>query len=161
MKRAVLFGLLVVSLAVNAAVAFHALRRHAPGVVPGMPAEPPLFRALALDEAQKAAILARRAQLMALREATSARLAALRGELADAIPQGAAGRARIDDVLARMEGAQREYQRAVVEHLLAVRESLLPAQRPVFERLVRERLCSGWMIQPEGMAPAIPGGGGT
>jgi Spy/CpxP family protein refolding chaperone len=160
-KRALLLGLLVVSLSVNAVVAFHAVRRHAPGIMAGLPFEPPLFRVLSLTEVQKGAIVARRQQLMAQRELTSARLGELRGRLADALAQGEAGRPRIDGVLAEMEAAQRDYQRAVVEHLLAVRETLTPDQRPVFGRMLGERLREGWMIQPGGMAPPMRGGGGT
>lgn len=156
MKRAILTGLLALSLAANAVVAYHAVRRQGDG----MPPEPPLFRALQLTGAQKGEILSRRERLLALREATSTRLGALRGELADGLAQGEAGRARIDEVLGRMEEAQREYQRGVVEHLLGVRGVLTPAQRPIFERLLGERLRAGWMMQPDGMAPVPPGGGG-
>jgi Spy/CpxP family protein refolding chaperone len=160
MRRAALLGLLVVSLAVNAGVAFHALRRGG-GMPLAVPAEPPLFQHLTLSPAQRAAILARRTALMAQRAASSARLGELRSELAGALAQGEAGRARIDEVLSKMEEAQREYQRAVVGHLLAVRETLTPEQRPVFERMLGERLRAGWMMQPDGMAPNVRGGGGT
>ena len=161
MKRALLLGLLVVSLVVNAVVAFHAVSRRGGGMVPGVPGEPPLFRALSLSEVQKGEIMARRERLMAQREATAARLGELRGQLADALALGEAGRPRVDEVLAGLEAAQRDYQRAVVEHLLAVRETLTPDQRPVFERMLAERLREGWMIQPGGMAPPTRGGGGT
>jgi Spy/CpxP family protein refolding chaperone len=161
MKRALLLGLLVVSLAANGVVAFYAVRRHAPGMMAGLPFEPPLFRVLSLTEVQKGEIMARRERLMALREATAARLGELRGQLADALALGEAGRPRVDEVLAGLEAAQRDYQRAVVEHLLAVRETLTPDQRPVFERMLGERLREGWMIQPGGMAPPMRGGGGT
>lgn len=160
MKRPLLLGLLAVSLAVNAGVLFHALRRTAPALLGGVPAEPPLFRAVQLSESQRREILARRERLLALREATAATLAGLRGDLADALSRGEAGRPGIDEVLGKMEAAQREYQRAVVAHLLAVRETLTPEQRPAFERLLGERLRAGWMMQPDGMAPAGPGGGG-
>lgn len=159
MKRAILLGLLVVSLAANAAVAWHALRRaHACGPG-GMPAEPLLFQRLRLGEAQRSAILARRASLMEKRAATAARLGELRGDLATALSQGEAGRGRIDAILADLERAQHDYQRTVVEHLLAVRERLTPEQRPVFEGLLGERLRAGWMMQPDGVAPGDLGGG--
>lgn len=159
MKRAALLGLLVVSLAANGAVAWHLLRRAPMGMTGAMPAEPPLFQELTLTEAQRAAILARRASLLDRRAATAARLGELRGELASALAQGEAGRPRIDAVLAELERAQHEYQRSVVEHLLAVRETLAPGQRPVFERLLGERLRAGWMMRPDGVAPGDPGGG--
>ncbi|HSM91538.1 MAG TPA: periplasmic heavy metal sensor [Anaeromyxobacteraceae bacterium] len=159
MKRAALLSLLVVSLAANAAVAFRALRHGPAGMDGGMPAEPPLFQHLKLSEAQRSAILARRAGLLERRAAASTRLGELRGELAAALAQGEAGRARIDGVLAELERAQREYQRSVVEHLLGVREVLTPEQRPVFERLLAERLRSGWMMQPDRMGPGAGSGG--
>lgn len=163
MKRAAILGLLVVSLAVNAVVAWHALRRApfgmAGGVAGGMQADPPLFKRLALSDPQRTAILAKRASLMARRSSTSARLGELRGELAVALSQGGAGRARIDAALAEMERAQREFQRSVVEHLLAVRETLTPAQRPVFEELLAERMRAGWMMQTDGIVPGDRGGG--
>jgi len=159
-KRLLLLGLLVVSLAINAAVAFHALRGARMQASGGMPAEPLLFKRLSLDAAQRSAILAKRESLMAQRAATSTRLGELRGELATALAAGEAGRARIDAVLAEMERAQREYQRSVVEHLLGVREILTPAQRPVFETLLGDRLHAGWMMQPDGIVPGDRGGGG-
>jgi Spy/CpxP family protein refolding chaperone len=159
MKRAVLLGLLVVSLAANAAVAWHLLQRAPMGMAGGMPAEPLLFRHLKLSDAQRSAILARRASLMESRAASAARLGELRGELATALSEGDAGRARIDVVLASLERAQHDYQRSVVEHLLAVRETLTPEQRPVFERLLGERLRAGWMMRPDGVAPGDLGGG--
>jgi Spy/CpxP family protein refolding chaperone len=157
MRRSWLLALLVVSVAVNGAVAFHALGRGLRGGA-GMPGEPPLFRAVRLDEAQRTAILERRGRLLARREATAAELAGLRGDLAEALALGEAGRGRIDAVLAKMEAAQRDYQRAVVEHLLGVRETLTPEQRPVFERMLAERLREGWVMQPDGMV--LPGGAG-
>jgi Spy/CpxP family protein refolding chaperone len=159
-RRALLRGLLVLSLAVNAAVAFHAVRRARGMGEGGMPAEPLLFKRLSLDAAQRSAILAKRESLMARRAATSARLGELRVELATALSAGEAGRPRIDAVLAEMERAQREYQRSVVEHLLGVRELLTPAQRPVFETLLGDRLHAGWMMQPDGVVPGDRGGGG-
>jgi Spy/CpxP family protein refolding chaperone len=153
-------GLLVLSLAINAAVAFQALRAARMQGSGGMPAEPLLFKRLSLDDAQRSAILAKRESLMARRAATSTRLTELRGELAGALAQGEAGRPRIEAVLAELERAQREYQRSVVEHLLGVREILTPAQRPVFEGLVGERLRSGGMMQPDGIVPGDRGGGG-
>ena len=156
MKRALLKGLLALSLAATAVVAVHAVRRQGGG----MPAEPPLFRVLRLAGPQKREILSRRERLMALREATSTRLAELRGELAEGLAQGEDGRARIDEVLGRMEEAQREYQRGVVEHLLGVRATLTPEQRPVFAKLLGARLRAGWMMQSDGIAPVTPGGGG-
>jgi Spy/CpxP family protein refolding chaperone len=158
-KRRLLVGLLAASLAANAAVAWNVLRRSPLATVAGVPAEPPLFQHLKLSEAQRAAILARRASLMERRAAAAARLGELRGELADALARGEAGRARIDAVLAELERAQRDYQRSVVEHLLGVRETLTPDQRPVFERLLGERLRAGLMMQPDGVAPGAPGGG--
>lgn len=160
MKRALVLGLLALSLAANAAVAWHALRRARAEADGGIPAEPPLFKHLSLTDAQRSAILARRASLMERRAAAGARLAALRGELADALSQGEANRARIDAVLGELERAQREYQRSVVEHLLGVRELLTPAQRPVFETLLGDRLHAGWMMQPDGVVPGDRGGGG-
>lgn len=159
MKRRLLVGLLAVSLAANAAVAWNVLRRSPLATVAGVPAEPPLFQHLKLSEAQRAAILARRASLMERRAAAAARLGELRGELADALARGEAGRARIDAVLAELERAQRDYQRSVVEHLAAVRALLEPDQRTAFDELVGERLRAGWMMQLEGTAPAVRGGG--
>jgi len=159
-KRSLLLGLLVVSLAINAAVAFHALRGARMQASGGMPAEPLLFQRVGLDAGQRERILDRRASLMRARAATSTRLGELRGELASALAAGEAGRARIDAVLTEMERAQREYQRSVVEHLLGVREILTPAQRPAFEALLGERLHAGWMMQPDGIVPGDRGGGG-
>jgi Spy/CpxP family protein refolding chaperone len=159
MKRAAFLGLLVVSLAVNAAVAWRALGRRGPGAGGAMPTEPPLFQHLELTGPQRAMILVRRGSLLERRAATASRLGELRGELAAALAQGEAGRERIDAVLSQLEGTQREYQRSVVEHLLAVRETLTPEQRPVFERMLGERLRAGWMMQPDGMSPVDRGGG--
>lgn len=162
MKQKALLGLLVVSLAVNAVVGWRALRRGCYGASRGpgeMAAEPPLFKRLTLDDAQRTAILGMRSGLMARRAETSTRLGELRGELATALTAGQAGRSRIDALLAEMERAQREYQRSVVEHLLGVREILTPAQRPTFEALLGDRLRAGWMMQPDGVVPDRDGGG--
>jgi len=158
-KRALLLALLVLSLAVNAAVGLQALRRARMGGPGAMPAEPLLFQRVQLTPAQRTAILARRTRLMGIRAETSARLGQLRAQLAAALAEGEAGRPKLEAVLAQLEGAQRDYQRSVVEHLLAVRETLAPDQRPIFAELLGERLRAGWMMQPDGMTPGDRGGG--
>jgi Spy/CpxP family protein refolding chaperone len=156
MRRTALWTLLAVSLSANAAVAAIAL---AGARVPrGLPAEPLLFARVALDADQRARILALREKLLADREAHAARLAALRGTLADELTRDASDPSAVEETLAAIEAAQAGFQRRVVAHVLSVREVLRPEQRPAFASLVGRHMRAGTALDPAGSPAPEPGG---
>jgi Spy/CpxP family protein refolding chaperone len=151
-KRFVLWALLAASLSANTAVAAVVLwQRRA-----GPPEEPLVFSRVALDESQRARISELRSQLLSTRDEHSRRMAQLRRELASAVMREPQDAAAVDAALRSIAGAQASYQRAVVEHFLAVRDVLRPEQRPSFEKMVGEHMtlgggmdhCAGCALRP-------------
>jgi hypothetical protein len=151
-RRIVFWALLVASLSANLAMAAVALwQRRA-----GTPEEPLLFSRVALDEGQRARISQLRSQLLSTRDEHGRRMAVLRRGLASAVLQQPRDPAAVDRVLGSIAGAQASYQRAVVEHVLTVRDVLRPEQRPAFEKMVGEHMtlgggmehCAGCSLRP-------------
>jgi Spy/CpxP family protein refolding chaperone len=151
-KRIVFWGLLAASLSANLAVGAAALwqRRN------GTPEEPLVFSRVALDEGQRARISQLRSQLLSTRDEHARRMAVLRRELAAAVLREPRDPAAVDRALRSIAEAQASYQRAVVEHVLAVRDVLRPEQRPAFEKMVGEHMtlggdmdhCAGCSLRP-------------
>lgn len=153
MRRILWWTLLALSLSANVAVAAMALR----GGPRGVPAEPPLFAKVALDDDQRARILALRERLLVDRAAQAERLATLRGELAAVVSREPTDPRAVDEALARIEAGQSAFQRRVVDHVLAVREVLRPEQRPAFAALVGRFMRQGGPLDATS-AVAAPGG---
>lgn len=143
MRRFVFWALLAASLSANLAVAAVAVWQRRPGPSE----EPPVFARVALDPDQRARISELRSQLMSARDEHAGRMATLRHRLAGAVAQQPADRAAIDAALRSIDETQAAYQRAVVEHVLAVRDVLRPEQRPAFEKMVVEHMSAGGAMQ--------------
>lgn len=143
MKRIVLWGVLAASIAANVATLVVALSRRAAAP----PGEPRLFSMVELDPDQRARITRLRAALLATREERARRLSVLRGELAASIVREPADAAAVENALRSISEVQSGYQRAVVEHVLAVRDLLRPEQRSAFERMVAEHVRGGGPLQ--------------
>ncbi len=153
MKRFAFWALLVASLSANLAMAAVAVWQRSPA----RPGEPLLFSKVALDPDQRSRISGLRERLMSTRQEHARRMAALRRDLASAAVQQPAAPATVDRALRAIADTQAAYQRAVVEHFLAVRDVLRPEQRPAFEKMVVEQMSMGGGPQHE-VCP-MPSGG--
>jgi Spy/CpxP family protein refolding chaperone len=139
MRRLLPWALLAASLAANVAMAVGASH-------PGGPAsqdEPPIFSKVALEPDQRTRISNLRSDLLARRQQHQRRLMELRNQLASAVTHEPEDRAAAEAILARIADVQAGFQRAMVEHILAVRAVLKPDQRPAFERLVANQMQAG------------------
>jgi Spy/CpxP family protein refolding chaperone len=151
-KRLVFWTVLAASLSANVAVAGVALwqRRAAPQ------GEPILFSRIELDEGQRARISQLRSQLLASRDEHAHRMVMLRRGLAAAVLRQPRDQPAVENALRSIAEAQASYQRAVVEHVLAVRDVLRPEQQPAFEKMVGEHMmtaggmehCAGCSLRP-------------
>jgi Spy/CpxP family protein refolding chaperone len=155
MRRIVFWALLGLSLSANAAVAAVVLGGRLPGH--GPTGAPLLFAKVSLDPDQRARIMALREKLLADREAQAARLAELRGKLADLLAADPTDPTAVDAALGDIEAGQAGFQRRVVAHVLAVREVLRPEQRPAFQALVAEHMRTGVPLDLSAAA-AVQGG---
>jgi len=101
----------------------------------------PLYEQLRLEPGQRARAEQERRRLMHDVRQLQARLAgdreALMGLLLSPEPDPAA----IDGQLARISAAQAAVQRRVVDHFLAERRELTPAQRQAFQEVIRGWVC--------------------
>jgi nickel and cobalt resistance protein CnrR len=138
-KRFVLWALLAASLSANLAMAAVALRQRAAGPS----TEPLLFSKVTLDPDQRARISELRSRLIATRDEHARNIGELRTRLAGAMSHQAENRAPIDAILGSIAESQAGFQRAVVEHVLAVRAVLRPEQRPAFEEIVADQMRAG------------------
>lgn len=139
MRRFVFSALLAASLSANAAMVAVAVWHHRP--VPS--GEPLLFSRVTLDADQRARISELRSRLVSTRESHGRRIAALRQQLAGVVMRQPADPIAVDRILGAIADDQAAYQRAVVEHVLAVRDVLRPEQRPAFEKMVGEQMSLG------------------
>ncbi len=114
-----------------------------------------LIDRLEVPEASRTAWEARRARMMDDRRAYQVRLAALRGELADAIAEATPDRARIDAILGRFSTTQSAFQAQVAGFLVDVQALLPPGQHDAFRGLLRDNLFRHMNAPPgpPGVAP--------
>jgi hypothetical protein len=142
-KRFALWALLAVSLSANLAMAAVAARQRSWGAS----SEPRVFSKVALDPDQRARILQLRSHLVATRDEHARRIAELRARLAGAMTRRPEDTAGIDSILHGIAESQAGFQRAVVDHVLAVRAVLRPDQRPAFEEVVAGHMQAGGPMQ--------------
>ncbi len=155
MKRFALWALLSVSLSANLAMAAIAVHQRSSGPS----SEPRLFSRVALDPEQRARILELRSVLLSTRDEHAHRLAELRTRLASAMMRQPGDATTIDAILHGIAESQAGFQRAAVEHVLAVLAVLRPEQRPAFEEVVAGHMQAGGPMQC-GFGPA-PGAAST
>lgn len=145
MGRLTVWAALAASLSANA-VLVTTLAVHRPRPAPS--GEPVVFSRTAVDAEQRARILELRAAVMAKRDAHAEEISALRGQLAAAIARTPDDRPVVDSLLVRISASQAAFQRAVVDHVLAVRAVLRPDQRAAFEDVIATQLRAGSALQP-------------
>jgi len=139
MKRLALWALLAASLSANVAIAAVAVKQRSSGP----PGEPLLFSKVALDPVQRTRISELRAQLIVRREQHGRAIAELRAHLARTIVRQPDDRTGIDSTLRSIAESQASFQRAVVDHVLAVRAILRPEQQQAFQEMVAEHMQAG------------------
>jgi len=147
MKSTLIWSLLGLSLALNAALAVGHLRGPTAKAEtsPGGEAEEGhcLLDRLALDAEQKRRLAVMRRAMHDKRAAYWQRAIAVKRELAEAISATQADRAALNAQLDRYADNQAAMQRAVAEHLLGVSAMLRPEQREAFRTLLRTEMFSG------------------
>jgi Spy/CpxP family protein refolding chaperone len=139
MRRLLPWALLAASLAANVAMAV--VGSHSGGPAPQH--EPPIFARVSLEPDQRARISSLRSDLLARREVHQREIMELRNKLAAAVTHEPEDRAAVESILANIADAQAGFQRAMVDHILAVRSVLKPDQRPAFESLVANQMQAG------------------
>lgn len=150
-KSTIVFSILGLSLAMNAALAIGLLR----GVPEHNRAAAPagsnycLLDRLDLDNGQKRRLAAMRRRMHEKRSAYWQRATAIKVELAEAICAAPADHGLLEVQLARYAANQAEMQRAVADHLLGVNAMLRPAQRDAFRTLLRNEMFRGIRPSPD------------
>ncbi len=156
MKSTLIWSLLGLSLALNAALAVGHLRGSTARKKSsaGEPAEGGycLLDKLELDADQKRRLAAMQRSMHDKRAAYWQRASAIKRELAEALSRAQADRAALNAQLDRYAANQAAMQRAVAEHLLGVSALLRPEQREAFSTLLRTEMFSG--IRSDRSTPA-------
>ncbi|MFO8071501.1 MAG: periplasmic heavy metal sensor [Polyangia bacterium] len=144
-KSTILWSLLGLSLALNAALGIGHLRSAAARTAGDPQARDDycLLDQLELDGDQQRRLAEMRRVMHAKRAAYLKRAAAIKVELAEAISATEVDRAALDTQLDRYAEGQAEMQRTVVEHLLGVSAMLRPEQRDAFRTLLRTEMFRG------------------
>ncbi|MBI5549680.1 MAG: periplasmic heavy metal sensor [Deltaproteobacteria bacterium] len=156
MRRILLWSVLTLSLAANVTVLILSVRAQ---VAASVPLGVPFFAAVAPDAEQRERILNLRQEFTAFRQTNLTRTEDLRGQLAELIKNDQPERARIDAVLAQIAETHAALQRRVVEHIMAVRGTLRPDQRPAYEEMMTRHLRAGIPMQGNCTSDAKPGSG--
>ena len=149
-KSTIIFSVLGLSLALNAALLIEHLRGEK------TPAKPPathqveddycLLDSLELDPEQQRRLAEMRRLMHGKRNAYRQRASAIKVELAEAICAAQVDRAALDAQLERYAENQAAMQRAVAEHLLGVGAMLRPGQRDTFRTLLRTEMFRGILL---------------
>lgn len=155
MKTTLLWSLLGLSLALNAALAIGHLRSEAArNGPPGDDAKDGqcLLDRLSLDREQQLRLAEMRRTMRERRTAYWRQAEAIKGELAEAICSSDMQPGALDAQLTRYAENQAAMQRAVAEHLRGVNAMLRPEQREGFRNLLRTEMFRGIRSLP-GEAP--------
>jgi Spy/CpxP family protein refolding chaperone len=147
-KSTILFSVLGLSLALNAALLIGHLRGQA--TTTGSD-DYCLLDRLELDTGQQRQLAEMRRGMREKRSAYWQRATAIKVELAQAICAAQVDRAALDVQLERYAANQAAMQRAVAEHLLGVSAMLRPEQREAFRTLLRAEMFRG--IRPSRSKP--------
>jgi hypothetical protein len=155
-KSTVIFSILGLSLALNAAVLIGHLRGTT-GKTDDHAAHPAagdycLLDRLELDGEQQRRLAEMRRRMHEKRTAYWQRATAIKRDLAETICAAQTDRAALDAQLARFAENQAAMQRAVAGHLTGVNAMLRPGQRDAFRTLLRTEMFSG--IRPSHSTPA-------
>ena len=144
-KSTILWSLLGLSLALNAALGIGYLRSAAAMSGGDSPTQDDycLLDRLELDGDQQDRLVEMRSKMRAKRADYRHRANAIKAELAEAISATNADRAALDTQLGRYAENQAAMQRAVAEHLLGVNAMLRPEQRGTFRTLLRTEMFRG------------------
>jgi hypothetical protein len=159
MSRVFLWSLLAVSLAANATIAVLALRAPSAQGLPSSviaPRSPCLLAQVALEPGQRAQVAEIRKRFLAHREAHARRTGEMRERLARLLVQESPEWERIDQEISEISRAQGSLQRAIVEHVLAVRSLLHGEQRLAFTRNLGELVRSGRALPADCARPGLP-----
>jgi Spy/CpxP family protein refolding chaperone len=146
-KSTIIFSVLGLSLALNAALLIGHLRGQA--TTTRSPADRQvgddycLLDRLELDTGQQRQLAEMRRGMREKRRAYWQRATTSKVQLAEAICAAQADRAAVDVQLARYAANQAAMQRAVAEHLLGVSAMLRPEQREAFRTLLRTEMFRG------------------
>jgi hypothetical protein len=146
-KSTILFSVLGLSLALNAALLIGYLRGQATAAETAEPQPPEedycLLDCLELDSEQQRRLAEMQRRMHEKRAAYWQRATAVKVELAEAISAARADRAALDVQLDRYAKNQAAMQHAVAEHLLGVSAMLRPEQRDRFRTLLRSEMFRG------------------
>jgi hypothetical protein len=145
-KSTILFSVLGLSLALNAAMAIGRLRGSAgQASASAGPAAKGycLLDRLELDAGQQRRLAEMRRRMHARRAEYWQRVGAIKGWLAEAICAAPVDRTELDAQLERYTKNQATMQRAVADHLLGVNAMLRPGQREAFRTLLRTEMFRG------------------
>ncbi len=143
MKRVVLQAALGLSLAMNVVVVALVLVRTAETASPKESDLDCVIPRMDLSEDEHRRAVAARGDFVVFCENHQARMADLRERLATLLSAPEPERTEMDEILAKMSGMQADYQKRVIERVLAVREALSPGNRDQYDELLLPRIRGG------------------
>lgn len=144
MRQLILYGLLGLSLAVNAAVAgAWVVAGLAAGDNNGTPSPGCPIPQMELTPSERAAVEPIRERFREERLAHRSRFLQMRARLAPLVISDEPDREALDTLLREMSEAQAALQRTVVERVLAVRAALGPAHRARYDEMIVPHIQAG------------------
>jgi len=149
-KNTIVASALGLSLALNASLLLGHVKRSGsslPALAAPAPSQPRcLLDAIDLDDGQRDRLSKLRREMRPKRAAYWKRARAIKAELANAVADPNADRARVDRLVERYGENQESMQREVAAHLMNVNDLLRPDQRDHYRALLRDEMFRG--IQP-------------